>query len=654
MSKPNGNGGPGPAGGAPATGRKRAKSVGPVSDLEGHLPVGGGAGALLKSLGIGGEEARPEDDAATVAEVDRLIRATGLSHEDRFLDVGCGSGRHCLELARRGYKNVAGAERSRHLIRNARRTAQQAGLPVRFLERDSRELLPRDGRFDCAALLGNVFANYDGDDALAVIEAVKRVLRPGGSLVIDLEDGDWLRENFQKSGWEWVDGNHMICRERSLSADGNRLICRDVVVNTQKGVVADRFYALVLYSPSRIRALLEGAGLTALREQVAPEDAPESQRRRIWVIAESPRARVPEPAPLRPLFPEVTVILGDPRMADSMKLGDRYTPEDFEAVDRMKAALATVGHYRFAYIDDHSSLLEELVRRRPAFVFNMCDNGYKNDAMRELELPALLDLLEVPYTGAGPTCLGMCYDKSLVRALAVAHGVPVPREAYYDMTAPAGEIPSMFPALIKPNRADGSVGITAASVVNSAEEALAYIDGLRKMLPGRDALIQEYLTGAEYSVGLIGNPGLGFNVLPPLEVDYSGLDPDLPKILSYESKFVPGSPYFTEIKYRPARIDETTRRRLADYARVMFERLDCRDYARVDFRADADGEIKLLEVNPNPAWCWDGKMALMAGFAGNGYADLLRMILEAAQSRVQSEGLGRPKALSPIPVAAEG
>ena len=101
----------------------------------------------------------------------------------------------------------------------------------------------------------------------------------------------------------------------------------------------------------------------------------------------------------------------------------------------------------------------------------MCDNGYKNDALRELEVPALLDLLEVPYTGAGPTCLGMCYDKSLVRAVAVAHGVPVPRETYFDMSQQTGEIPSMFPALIKPNRADGSVGITAGSVVHDAEAA---------------------------------------------------------------------------------------------------------------------------------------------------------------------------------------
>jgi D-alanine-D-alanine ligase len=66
----------------------------------------------------------------------------------------------------------------------------------------------------------------------------------------------------------------------------------------------------------------------------------------------------------------------------------------------------------------------------------------------------------------------------------------------------------------------------------------------------------------------------------------------------------------------------------------LFERLECRDYARFDFRADSAGRIKLLEVNPNPGWCWDGKLNLMAGYAGIEYAQLLEMILNAAKERV--------------------
>jgi len=83
-------------------------------------------------------------------------------------------------------------------------------------------------------------------------------------------------------------------------------------------------------------------------------------------------------------------------------------------------------------------------------------------------------------------------------------------------------------------------------------------------------------------------------------------------------------------------MDEDTRRRLFDYSNRLFERLECRDYARFDFRADADGEIKLLEVNPNPGWCWDGKLNFMATYAGLRYAELIEQILAAAQERVMA------------------
>jgi D-alanine-D-alanine ligase len=132
-------------------------------------------------------------------------------------------------------------------------------------------------------------------------------------------------------------------------------------------------------------------------------------------------------------------------------------------------------------------------------------------------------------------------------------------------------------------------------------------------------------------------------VLPPLVVDFSQLPKGLPPILSYESKWHPESPYWTQIVCREAtNLDNDSMRRLADYSSALFERLGCRDYARFDFRADAQGTIKLLEVNPNPGWCWDGKLNFMAGYAGLRYSDLLRLILEAAQER---NGLAIPESI---------
>jgi len=255
-------------------------------------------------------------------------------------------------------------------------------------------------------------------------------------------------------------------------------------------------------------------------------------------------------------------------------------------------------------------------------------------------VPALLEMLDIPYSGAGPSCLGLCYNKSLVRGVAQAIDVPVPAETYFNSDDLAATIPSVFPALIKPNYGDSSIGITKDAVVHTWEEAITRLGHLREQMPGCPILIQEFLTGPEYSIGIIGNPGQGYRVLPPLEVDYSRLDPALPQLLPYESKWIPDSPYWTQIGYREARLDEEARRKIVDYSNILFERLGCRDYARFDFRADAEGEIRLLEVNPNPGWCWDGKLNLMAELAGLRYSDLLKLIIEAAQERVAAQHPG--------------
>jgi D-alanine-D-alanine ligase len=212
--------------------------------------------------------------------------------------------------------------------------------------------------------------------------------------------------------------------------------------------------------------------------------------------------------------------------------------------------------------------------------------------------------------------------------------VPVPLESYVRPGDQGATLPSVFPALLKPNQGDSSQGITKDSVVTNEKALLDSLDRLRADFPKRGVLVQEFLTGAEYSVQLIGNPDQGLRALPILEVDYSKLDENLPRILGYESKWLPDSPYWTQIKYREATLADQKQQQLIDHSARLFERLGCRDYARFDFRADAKGEIKLLEVNPNPGWCWDGKMNIMAGFQGMRYSELLGQILLAAVERL--------------------
>ncbi len=341
--------------------------------------------------------------------------------------------------------------------------------------------------------------------------------------------------------------------------------------------------------------------------------------------------------------PEITVVLGDPRLGDRGKVSGRFAAEDLEAFARLKAALAELAEYRFRFLDDHRTLLADLAADPPAFALNFCDTGFRNEAHFELHVAALLELLGVPYSGSPPATLALAYDKALVRALAAELGVPVPAERFVRPSeALAAAIPERYPALVKPNRGDGSIGITRRALVRDEAEARAYLEELRRAVPEREILVQEYLPGTEYGVGLIGNPvagrrpasAAGFTVLPLMEVDFGGLPEGFAPILSYESKADPSSPYYSRIAFREARVDDDRRRSLVEWSVRLFERLGCRDYARFDFRTGADGVVRLLEVNPNPAWCWDGKLAYMTGFAGRDYPDLLARILDAARRRV--------------------
>ena len=330
----------------------------------------------------------------------------------------------------------------------------------------------------------------------------------------------------------------------------------------------------------------------------------------------------------------LAVLTGDHHKPDPTKRNQRYNEEDMVTHNAMKQAFESLSDYEVAFWTDHDKVFAELERHPPDLVVNFCDTGFRNVPTLELNFPAYLELIGVPYTGAPPAAMVTCYDKAIVRLVAEQLGIAVPWEAFLFADASPETVDFRFPCLIKPNRADGSVGITKDAVVRDKAAARDYIAWMRKTLPGSDALIQEYLPGPEYGVGLVGNPEAGLRAFPPLEVDFSGLPAGLNPILSYESKAIPDSPYWTEIKIEPANMPAAHRERLVAAAEMLFRRLGLRDYGRFDFRVGADGEPKLMEVNPNPAWANDGKLALMAGFAGIAYPDMLKMVVEAALTRI--------------------
>lgn len=630
--------------------------LGPVADLESHLPAEWWR-KLFNALYVKTDGDVVENAENTRREADFIVAAAAIQPHSNILDLCCGQGRHCLELARRGFKHVMGVDRSRYLIRLAKKRAQTEGLSVAFKEGDARNPRLTESSFDCVAIMGNSFGYFSNkQDDEKVLYTVGKLLRPSGQLVLDITDGAHMSENFERRSWEWIDEHHFVCRERSISADGERLISREVIVNDETGVIADQFYAERLYTRESIGKLLEKTGFRNIRHHGHAETVSDRDQdlgmmaRRILLTADAPQLPARK-ARGKVQKLDVTVLLGDPRLPDGVKRNGAFNPEDFDTVRKLQDALSELTNYKFRYLDNHATLERDLSDLRTDLVLNFCDEGYNNDPFKELHVPALLDVLGIPYTGAPPATLAACYDKGLVRAVAQGLDVPVPLETYVRPGDQGATLPSVFPALLKPNYGDSSQGITKDAVVNNEKSLLDYLERLRHEFPRRPILVQEYLTGSEYTVALIGNPDQGLRALALLEVDYSRLDPNLPRILGYESKWEPDSPYWTQIRYHEANLPDHVQGQLIEHSARLFERLGCRDYARFDFRADAKGEIKLLEVNPNPGWCWDGKVNVMAGLQGMRYTELLSQILAAAEERA---GIVAKPQIVALPSASNG
>jgi len=628
-----------------AKGPRRVKCLGPVLNLEERVHPEWWR-RLFNSLYLKTDGDVVDDPDITQREVDVFEEILKLGQEHKILDLCCGQGRHSLELAKRGYECVEGIDRSHYLIQRGKATAKREGLSVRFREGDARKLPYAADTFDVVMILGNSFGYFETvQDDLTVLKQVFRVLRPWGRLLIEVADGEYVKQNFQPRSWEWIGKNHFVCRERSLSLDGQRLISREVVSHVDKGVVADQFYAERLYDKASLTELLTKSGFTEITFH--GELAPDSKRdqdlgmmQRCLVITGLVRK---EWTPVKKRATErvtnVAVILGDPGRPDPLKPAAVFDDDDLYTVDQLKSALGEQKHYHFTYLNSHATLIQDLMKLKGKidFAFNLADEGFDNDARKELHIPATLEMLGIPYTGAAPQCLAYCYDKSLVRGIADEMGIPVPEACFVKPEDSTFKLPFGFPAIVKPNFGDSSFGITQRSVAVSVAGLVNAITEIREKFGyDKPILVEEFLTGKDLSVGIIGNPPESYTVLPVIEEDYSALPQDLPKICGYEAKWVPESPYW-KITSIPAQLPEGTEKYVVECCLKLFERLECRDYCRFDWRLDADGNPKLLEVNPNPGWCWDGHLAKMAKIGSLSYAEMLAAILRATEQRQQVE-----------------
>jgi D-alanine-D-alanine ligase len=315
------------------------------------------------------------------------------------------------------------------------------------------------------------------------------------------------------------------------------------------------------------------------------------------------------------------VTLGSDQPEDALEEYDSS-----ETVNALQAAIEAAGH-TVVKLGGGREFLKHILAEKIDFVFNISE-GLGSYRGREAQVPSVLEMLDIPYSGADPQCLAVCLDKHLTKKIVAWEGVATPRWQVIGHDLPGtiqwDSLP--YPAFVKPVWEGSSKGIRLNSLVRNPPEMKKLVTGLLKQYR-QPVLVEEFIAGEEITVGMIGNGPphiLGIMRVVPRQKDVNFIyslevKRDYEKLVDYEC---------------PAKLPEKTLAKIREYSLKTFEVLECRDFARVDFRVSPDGTPYFLEINPlaglNPR---SSDLIIMANLVGLKHSDIIGSILEAALRR---------------------
>ncbi|HLK99932.1 MAG TPA: ATP-grasp domain-containing protein [Myxococcaceae bacterium] len=314
------------------------------------------------------------------------------------------------------------------------------------------------------------------------------------------------------------------------------------------------------------------------------------------------------------------------------------SPATLQAI---REAIASWGH-EVIDLEANQELPSVLASTPVDIVFNIAE-GFKG-RNRESQVPAMLELLDIPYTGSDPATLSLALDKALAKKIVRQAGIQTPTfQLMHTGKERLNKEFTTFPLIVKPVAEGSSKGVVSKSVCYSETELREVV----KELVGKyqqPALIEEYIGGREFTVGLLGERRP--RVLPPMEIVFLDKEDKNP-VYSFQHKL----DWNDRIRYdAPAKIEPALLEKLRTAARGSFMALGCRDVARIDFRMDDKGRIYFIECNPlpglTPGW---SDLVLIAQGAGMDYRTLMGEIMAPAIRRYKEREARRAADESPPP-----
>ncbi|MEK6599273.1 MAG: D-alanine--D-alanine ligase [Deltaproteobacteria bacterium] len=306
--------------------------------------------------------------------------------------------------------------------------------------------------------------------------------------------------------------------------------------------------------------------------------------------------------------------------------------DDEDTIESVRKALSI--KHDVIMIEADEGAYKKLKSGRPQIIFNIAEGLWGQS--RESQIPAMLDMLRIPYTGSGPLILGICLDKARAKEILSYHDIPTAGFFVAHSPLATHHSPLSYPLIVKPLYEGSSKGIRNNSIVNDETELRERIKWIITEY-NQPALVEEFLDGREFTVAMLGNDS-GLKILPIVEINYSSLPAGMNPIYSYEAKWIwdtPDSPL--EIFKCPADIDNRLKDSIEKICRDAFNVLDIKDWCRIDIRLDMKGQPHILELNPLPGILPDPKsnscFPKAARAAGMGYDGLINAVLEAACKR---------------------
>jgi len=279
---------------------------------------------------------------------------------------------------------------------------------------------------------------------------------------------------------------------------------------------------------------------------------------------------------------------------------------------------------------DIGKLASELAERQPNLVFNLTEQ-LEGDRRHDKNIAALLEMLDIPFTGSGPAGLMLCRDKALCKQLLSLHKIRVPTFAWL---APGRKVRTTkalnYPLVIKPAFEDSSEGISNASLVNNETELAERTKFVHERW-NQPVVAEQYITGRELYVGILGNKKL--NVLPVRECFFKAGQSQGPQLATYRVKWNQAYREKWNIEFGFAELDTHILDGIKRTCRKVYHVLQMRDYGRIDIRLTPDNKVVVLEANPNPDLAYGEEVAEAAEKSGIGYEAFIDRIIHIALKR---------------------